>query len=117
MTPRGKRCDGCAIGLSLTINNDIRFLSLLFHINFKTDKSFNLVLLVNLIKVLMIHCRLTNGTRLMVDKISPYLIEASIMTGPAAGETTFIPRIPLIPSDFPVPFKRLQFPLRVCFGV
>ena len=61
--------------------------------------------------------KLCNGTRLTISKLNDYVIEAKILTGPGAGEKTFIPRIPLAPSDHPIPFKRLQFPLRVCFAM
>ena len=44
-------------------------------------------------------------------------MEATILTGCAKGETVFVPQIPLIPNDLPFDFKRLQFPLRVCFAM
>ncbi|KAL4098678.1 hypothetical protein QTP88_023229 [Uroleucon formosanum] len=31
------------------------------------------------------------------------------MTGSAKGESVFIPRIPMIPSDYPFQFTRMQF--------
>ena len=58
-----------------------------------------------------------NGTRLIVTKVYVYLIEDKIITAPEAGEITFIPCIPLAPSDHPIPSRRLQFPLRVCFAM
>jgi len=61
--------------------------------------------------------RLCNGTRLTVTKMMPHVIEATILTGCAAGDNVFIPRIPHVPSDFPFRFKRLQFPLRLCFAM
>lgn len=63
--------------------------------------------------------RLCNGTRLVVKKIMKYVIEARILTGCARGEDVFIPRIPLIPSgkDMPISFRRLQFPVRLSFGM
>ena len=39
------------------------------------------------------------------------------MTGKARGENVFIPRIPLIPSDVPIEFKRLQFPVKLRFAM
>lgn len=33
------------------------------------------------------------------------------------GETVFLPRIPLIPSDYHFQFKRLLFPVKVCFAM
>ncbi|GBL95422.1 hypothetical protein AVEN_154818-1 [Araneus ventricosus] len=47
----------------------------------------------------------------------PNIIEATIMTGHAAGEDVFIPRIPIIPSDIPFQFKRIQFPVRLSFAM
>ncbi|KIH67866.1 hypothetical protein ANCDUO_01802 [Ancylostoma duodenale] len=43
----------------------------------------------------------------------PNVIEATILTGKARGEEVFIPRIPMIPTDMPFDFKRLQFPQTV----
>ncbi|GBN58353.1 hypothetical protein AVEN_148354-1 [Araneus ventricosus] len=39
------------------------------------------------------------------------------MIGHAAGENVFIPRIPIIPSDFPFQFKHLQFPVHLSFAM
>jgi len=39
------------------------------------------------------------------------------MTGSAKGESVFIPRIPMIPSDYPFQFKRMQFPVKICFAM
>lgn len=61
--------------------------------------------------------KLCNGTRLVVKKMMPNLIEATILTGCAKGEVVFIPRIPLIPSDLPFTFKRTQFPVRLAFAM
>jgi ATP-dependent DNA helicase PIF1 len=47
----------------------------------------------------------------------PNIIEATILTGSAKGEDMFIPRIPLIPSDMPFDFKRLQYPVRLSFAM
>ncbi|CAM1327207.1 Uncharacterised protein r2_g3622 [Pycnogonum litorale] len=61
--------------------------------------------------------KLCNGTRLIVKKMMPHLLEAQIMTGPGKNETVFIPRIPLIPLDMPFEFKRLQFPVKVSLAM
>lgn len=61
--------------------------------------------------------QLCNGTRLQIKSLRGNIIEATILTGPAAGETAFIPRIPMIPSDLPFQFKRLQFPIKTCFAM
>jgi ATP-dependent DNA helicase PIF1 len=45
------------------------------------------------------------------------VIEATILTGKGEGETVFIPRIPLIPTDLPFNFKRLRFPVRLAFAI
>lgn len=61
--------------------------------------------------------KLCNGTRLQVKALHRNVVEAIILTGPAQGETVFVPRIPLIPNNLPFDFKRLQFPLKVCFAM
>lgn len=61
--------------------------------------------------------RLCNGTRLCIKFLRRNVIEATILTGCAKGEDVFIPRIPLIPSDTPFEFKRLQFPIRLAFAM
>jgi ATP-dependent DNA helicase PIF1 len=61
--------------------------------------------------------KLCNGTRLRVKTLHKHVIEATIFTGCGRGETVFLPRIPLIPSDYHFQFKRLQFPIKVCFAM
>ena len=61
--------------------------------------------------------RLCNGTRLCVKSLMPHVIEATILTGCAKGDDVFIPRIPMVPTDMPFEFKRLQFPVRLAFAM
>ncbi|XP_022182202.1 uncharacterized protein LOC111042018 [Myzus persicae] len=61
--------------------------------------------------------KLCNGTRLKVKALHRNIVEATILTGCAKGETVFVLRTPLILNDLPFEFKRLQFPLRVCFAM
>ena len=61
--------------------------------------------------------RLCNGTRLRVKQMIRNCIEATILTGCAKGEDVFIPRIPIIPSNMPFEFKRLQLPVKLCFAM
>lgn len=61
--------------------------------------------------------KLCNGTRLIITRLMKNLIEATILTGASAGCTVLLPRIPLIPSDMPFNFKRLQFPVKICFAL
>jgi ATP-dependent DNA helicase PIF1 len=61
--------------------------------------------------------KLRNGTRLCVKKLMPNIIQATILTGSAKEEDVFIPRIPLIPSDMPFDFKRLQYPVHLSFAM
>lgn len=61
--------------------------------------------------------KLCNGIRMQVKALHRSMVEVVILTGSAQGETEFIPRIPLIPNDLPFEFKRLQFPLKVCFAM
>lgn len=58
-----------------------------------------------------------NGTRLLVKKLREHLIVATIITGPASGQIAHIPRIPMIPTDLPISFKRLQFPVKISFAL
>jgi ATP-dependent DNA helicase PIF1 len=57
--------------------------------------------------------KLCNG----IKKLMANIIEATILTGSVKGEDVFIPRIPLIPSDMPFDFKRLQYPVRLAFAM
>ena len=61
--------------------------------------------------------RLCNGTRLCVKSLMPHVIEATIRTRSAKGEDVFLPRIPMIQSDMPFEFRRLQFPIRLAFAM
>ncbi|XP_039969084.1 ATP-dependent DNA helicase PIF6-like [Bactrocera neohumeralis] len=60
--------------------------------------------------------KMCNGTRLVIKKLMPNLIEATILNGKAKGENVLIPRILMIPTDMPFDFKRLQFPVRLSFA-
>lgn len=60
---------------------------------------------------------LVNGTRLVIRSLQNNLIEAVIMMGQFRGQIVLIPRIPLIAEDLIVRFKRLQFPVRLCFAM
>ncbi|GFX89533.1 ATP-dependent DNA helicase [Trichonephila clavipes] len=61
--------------------------------------------------------RLCNGTRLAVKKMMNDVIEAKILTRKFKGEDVLLPRIPMIPTDMPFEFKRLQFPVRLAFAM
>ena len=61
--------------------------------------------------------KLCNGTRLSVKNLMPNVIEATIISGKCKGEDVLIPRIPMIPTDLPFTFKRLQFPVRLAFAM
>ena len=61
--------------------------------------------------------KMCNGTRFVVKQIFPHVIEATIISASGQGESVFIPRIPIIPTDLPFQFKRVQFPIRVCFAM
>ncbi|GFX94828.1 ATP-dependent DNA helicase pif1 [Trichonephila clavipes] len=61
--------------------------------------------------------RLCNGTRLSVKKMMNNVIEAIILTGKFKGEDVLLPCIPMIPTDMPFEFKRLQFPVRLAFAM
>ncbi|GBO29962.1 hypothetical protein AVEN_99258-1 [Araneus ventricosus] len=48
---------------------------------------------------------LCNGTRLIIRKLMPNVIDAEILTGHTKGSRAFIPRITLSPSDSNLPFS------------
>ncbi|GKC84108.1 ATP-dependent DNA helicase RRM3-like protein [Tanacetum coccineum] len=63
---------------------------------------------------------LCNGTRLICKDLKRNVIHAQIAFGDFAGKQVFIHRIPLQPpsdEDYTVPFKRVQFPIRLCFAM
>ncbi|XP_036345359.1 uncharacterized protein LOC118754555 [Rhagoletis pomonella] len=61
--------------------------------------------------------RLCNGTRLLVRKLMDNVIHATILKGKFESEEVLIPRIPMIPTDIPFEFKRIQFPIRLAFAM
>jgi hypothetical protein len=61
--------------------------------------------------------RLCNGTRLVIKKLMKNVVEATILNGKFRGENILLPRIPIIPTDVPIQFKRLQFPIRLAFAM
>ncbi|XP_026481798.1 ATP-dependent DNA helicase PIF1-like [Ctenocephalides felis] len=60
---------------------------------------------------------LCNGTRLVVKKLINNVIVAKIIKGKYKGQNVLIPRIPMIPTDLPFDFRRLQFPIRLAFAM
>ncbi|XP_058750047.1 uncharacterized protein LOC131623040 [Vicia villosa] len=62
---------------------------------------------------------LCNGTRLTVTRLAAHVIEAKIISGKNIGNTIYIPRMSLSPSQSPWPFKlvRRQFPIIVSFAM
>lgn len=61
--------------------------------------------------------KLCNGNMRQVKFSYKYVIEATIITGAGKRDTIFIPRIPLIPSDYHFNFIRPKFPVKVCFAM
>ncbi|KAL7295133.1 hypothetical protein TKK_0011600 [Trichogramma kaykai] len=61
--------------------------------------------------------RLCNGTKLAVKKLMKNIIEATILNGKYKGTDVLLPRIPMIPTDMPFEFKRMQFPIRLAFAM
>jgi len=58
-----------------------------------------------------------NGTSLLIRKLRENIIVETILTGTAVGQPSYIPRIPMIPTDLPTPFKRLQYPVKISFAI
>jgi PIF1 helicase. len=53
-----------------------------------------------------------NKKKLMIN-----VIHATILKRKFKDEEVLIPRIPMIPTDMPFKFKRIQFPIRVAFTI
>ncbi|XP_050053940.1 uncharacterized protein LOC126549283 [Aphis gossypii] len=47
----------------------------------------------------------------------PIILLPSILNGKFRGENILIPRIPIIPTDVPIQFKRYQFPIILAFAM
>jgi ATP-dependent DNA helicase PIF1 len=45
------------------------------------------------------------------------IIEATILNRKFKGGDVLLPRIPMIPTDMPFEFKRLQFPVQFIFAM
>ncbi|CAI9292340.1 unnamed protein product [Lactuca saligna] len=63
---------------------------------------------------------LRNGTRLFCKDFDRNVIRAHIAFSDFAGKEVFIHRIPLQPpsgEEYTVPFKRTQFPIKVCITI
>jgi len=62
---------------------------------------------------------LCNGTRLQVKDLGKNLITATVISGKNIGQSIFIPRMDLVPTDsgFPFKFSRRQFPVCLCFAM
>jgi hypothetical protein len=60
-----------------------------------------------------------NGSRGIVTRMSNRVLEVRLLSGEHAGNTTFIPRLSIIPSSTQVPFDfcRRQFPVKVSFAM
>lgn len=61
--------------------------------------------------------RLCNSTRLVIKKLMKNFIEASVLNGKFLGENVLLPLIPMIPTDVPIEFKRVQFPIRLAIAM
>ncbi|XP_057428026.1 uncharacterized protein LOC130721279 isoform X1 [Lotus japonicus] len=74
---------------------------------------------VMLMRNLDISTGLCNGTRLIVDYLSPNVIGATVLSGTHIGKIAYITRMNLMPSDesMPIKFQRRQFPLIVSFAM
>ncbi|XP_027082697.1 uncharacterized protein [Coffea arabica] len=63
---------------------------------------------------------LCNGTRLICRSLKQHVLCAEIAVGEHRGKQIVLPRIPLQTSDaekIGIPFKRIQFPIKLCFAM
>ena len=61
--------------------------------------------------------KLCNGSRLVITNLNKHILEARILTGAYKGTKVIIPNLPIIPTEYPFNFRRLQFPVKVCFSM
>ncbi|GBM82058.1 hypothetical protein AVEN_224076-1 [Araneus ventricosus] len=61
--------------------------------------------------------KLCNGTRLIIKAPHPHVIESQVQSSYGKGKDIYINSIPLITSEMPFQFKRLQFPVRLGFAM
>jgi ATP-dependent DNA helicase PIF1 len=78
--------------------------------------SYNLQLKVGSLVILLHNL---NPLRLSYSalQLMKNVIEAIILNSKFRGENILLPRIPIIPTDMPIQFKRLQFPIRLAFAM
>jgi len=62
---------------------------------------------------------LCKGTRLIITRMSKFVLEGRVIFGSNVGDKVYIPRLSLSPSDIRIPFKfqRRQFPIVVSFAM
>ena len=54
---------------------------------------------------------------LLLKKLILKVIEATILNGKSKGDDVLIPCLPVIPTDIPFEFKRLQFHIGLAFSM
>ncbi|GFW72347.1 ATP-dependent DNA helicase [Trichonephila clavipes] len=107
----------CILNDNEAVQYPIEFLNFIQNPDFQAH---NLILKVGAPIMLILNIdapSLCNGTRFIVKKLMQHVIKAKVLTGCAKGEEVFIPRIPIILSDNTIQFKRMQFPLKLCFSM
>ena len=50
-------------------------------------------------------------------KLDENITKVTILNGKFRGKNVLLPRIPMIPTDVPIEFKRIQFPIRLAFAM
>ncbi len=62
---------------------------------------------------------LCNGTRMILTRFRPHVLECHLLSGNNAGKTVFIPRITINAdtAELPIGFSRCQFPVRLAFAM
>ncbi|XP_049406441.1 uncharacterized protein LOC125870140 [Solanum stenotomum] len=105
-------------------NDQPQFEDFLHTLNVPSLPPYRLVLKQNCPVILLRNLNpsegLCNGTRLVCCDFKTHVISCKIASGDFKDKHVFIPRIPLLSSEdekIPIPFKRTQFPIRLCFAM
>lgn len=115
-------CDIISRSVDTTIDADLLYpVELLDSIDTNNFPRHRLILKIGvpimLLRNLNQSTGICNGTHLIVSRLAHVIVDATVMTGPAVGQTLFLPYIMLTTRNANWPFKlqHRQFSIRLCY--